>query len=233
MQIINAKNQLTIDLFHGTSTLFLDSIIKHGLGGLNPVNEWNLLELSRDLYRLSEKYLSETGYFQENQYGFQRMTEQSSGGSANYQHGQTYPSPSKFTALRYARNYYGSELLTEIMNHWKELLKLEDATASNYLAAKYPKILSLMGATLQPLLIRIKNVEVSSLLSEKGEDPNEYLRKINDAKNKESYNPDTSLQQTNFRLTKRVSVENLTIWEVYFTNDDVTSPEYSLSELNA
>ena len=34
MVLINDKGGLTIDLFHGTSTLFADSIIKHGLGGV-------------------------------------------------------------------------------------------------------------------------------------------------------------------------------------------------------
>ena len=36
---MNEKNELTVDLFHGTSTIFLNSIIRNGLGGINPVED--------------------------------------------------------------------------------------------------------------------------------------------------------------------------------------------------
>ena len=45
-------NKISVDLYHGTSTLFLDSIIENGLGGVNPVTEWNLIELCKEVYKL-------------------------------------------------------------------------------------------------------------------------------------------------------------------------------------
>ena len=44
-ELLNSRDQLTIDLFHGTSSLFLDSILSHGLGGINPVKDWKILEI--------------------------------------------------------------------------------------------------------------------------------------------------------------------------------------------
>src|ERR1044071_6013102 len=94
LSMINDENHLTIDLFHGTSTLFMDSIIQNGLGGINPVIEWKLLELSKEVYELSEQHLQETKLFKVSSTSFKKMTEQSNGGSFNFQHGDTYLSPS-------------------------------------------------------------------------------------------------------------------------------------------
>lgn len=43
--------------YHGTSSLFLRSIHKYGLGGINPNKEWKLLELLVYLYEISESRL--------------------------------------------------------------------------------------------------------------------------------------------------------------------------------
>jgi hypothetical protein len=39
-----------ISLYHATSTLFLDSIEKYGLGGLNIIKEWNVLAFVKEIY---------------------------------------------------------------------------------------------------------------------------------------------------------------------------------------
>lgn len=45
--------------YHGTSSLFLRSIKKNGLGGINPNIDYKLLELLRFLYELSESKLQD------------------------------------------------------------------------------------------------------------------------------------------------------------------------------
>ena len=54
MTEIIQNGRLSIPLYHGTSTLFVDSIANHGLGGMNPVKEWSLLELAKEVLLLSE-----------------------------------------------------------------------------------------------------------------------------------------------------------------------------------
>lgn len=103
-RIVNNKNQLTIDLFHGTSTLFLDSIVQNGLGGINPISQWNVLELSKEVLELSEEHLKENEIYVIKSFSFRKMTEQSNEGMFNFQHGQTYLSPSRDTASSYAIN---------------------------------------------------------------------------------------------------------------------------------
>lgn len=41
MTPINKQGILDIPLFHGTSSLFLPSIIENGLGAINPITEYN------------------------------------------------------------------------------------------------------------------------------------------------------------------------------------------------
>jgi hypothetical protein len=105
-------DELPIPLYHGSSSLFLGSIIRFGLGGLNPIAEWNVLEFARVIYPLVDKHVSTRDDFVVKAQSFKFMVEQNSA-AMNFQHGDTYLSPSRLTAVRYAVNKkYGSELLT-------------------------------------------------------------------------------------------------------------------------
>lgn len=232
-QIINAENQLTVDLFHGTSTLFLDSIIHFGLGGLNPVAEWKLFDLSKEVYQLSEQHLKDTQLFNVSSFSFKKMIEQSNSGAFNFQHGDTYLSPSKQTAVNYVINKeYGSELLSYTISFLKELLNKDISYVKKDLAIKFPKIFGLIKVKPSPLLIQVKNVKASSLLNEHGEDPKHNLDQMQKMMNerKELYEP--LMQQTNFRLTTPVETSNLKFWLINVQKWDSLTPLYNLYEIN-
>ena len=230
--MITGENKLTIDLYHGTSTLFLDSIIQNGLGAINPVNEWKLLELSKEVYALSEQYLKETKLFQVSSYSFKRMTEQTNGGSFNFQHGDTYLSPSKQTAARYAINKrYGSEMLTYTIDFLKELLSLDIQYVKSDLFRKYPKIFGLIEANPSPLLIQVSNVSITSLLSEHGDDPQANLEEVKQMMNESEDFFDTALQQTNFRVVAPMPLADLRFWLINVQKWNPLSPQYNLYEL--
>ena len=139
--IINTDNQLNIDLYHGTSTLFLDSIVENGLGGINPIAEWKILDLCKEVYGLSEQHLTETELFQKSAYSLKLMAEQTNNGGFNYQHGDCYLSPSMQTAARYAIDMeYGSEILSYTMMFLKELINRDIQGVKSDLYRKYPKL---------------------------------------------------------------------------------------------
>jgi len=49
--------KFTIPLFHGTSTVFLDSIREHGLGGINPIDKMGVMQsLDLLLKQADERY---------------------------------------------------------------------------------------------------------------------------------------------------------------------------------
>lgn len=225
-------NFLPVDLYHGTSTLFLDSIIQNGLGGVNPVIEWNILELSEEVYRLSEKHLKETDLYRISSVAFKQMTEQSINGKINYQHGDTYLTPSKRTAARYAiHKQYGSELLTYTIIFMKELKNLKISSINEALLCKNPKVFKLMEASPSPILIQVKNVQKSCLLSENGESPENNINQINEVMQKNRNYFDELLVQCNFRLKSPVQPTDLRFWLINVQISDFLIPKFNLYEI--
>ena len=80
--------EFPLPLFHGTSTLFLDSIVQSGLGGVNPVVEWRILEFAREIYPVVKQHLSHEDGFRVKAQSFSFMVEQRSA-ATNFQHGDT------------------------------------------------------------------------------------------------------------------------------------------------
>ena len=112
MQSNASGDKVSFPLYHGTSSLFLDSIIKVGVGGTNPIADWGVLEFAKELYPLVEQHLSHVDGHMAKCASFKLMVQQKSE-ALNFQHGDSYLSPAKSTAIRYAvNNRYGSEMLT-------------------------------------------------------------------------------------------------------------------------
>ncbi len=229
---VNPDKNLNFDLYHGTSTLFLDSIVQHGLGAINPVKEWNILDLCREVYELSEEYLRDTQLYANSIHSFKMMAEQSNEKVFNYQHGDTYLSPAKSTAIRYAINKeYGSEMLTYTIDFLKELLKKEISYVSTELYQKYWKIYDLIEAKPSPLLVQIKNVNINSLLSEKGDDPIINLNILQDFIKEGNESFEIMGQQLNFRLTTPIDLKNLQFWLINVHKYHQFAPLYNLYEI--
>jgi hypothetical protein len=222
-----------VDLYHGTSTLFLDSILQNGLAGINPVTEWQLLELSQEVYALSEAHLQKTPLFQKSSSSFQRMTEQANSGRMNFQHGDTYLSASKRTAVNYALGKrYGSELLTYTVDFWQELIRHNISAASEELRRKYPRVYGLFKLVPSPLLIKVSGLDSSMLVDEHGNSPDNNLARIIDvAESFSSDFQDTALGQINFRLKVPVQTDRLTCWLINVQKWNPYFPEFNLYEL--
>jgi len=231
--MIYNKSKLVISLYHGTSTIFLDSIVENGLGGINPIKEWKVYELSRDVYTLSKKYLSNTNLYQKNSYSFKKMIEQKSDGNFNFMHGNTYVTPSKKTAINYAiSNKYGSEILSYTIEFFLKILDLDRKNLTTYLFSKYPEINNWIAFNPSPILIEIKNIDTKYLLNEHGKNPKEsikfIIKTIVDMPN--SY--ESILQQTNFRLNSIIDKGSLIFWEIKLHKLKFSNPSYTLYELN-
>lgn len=231
--ILNTEKNLNFDLYHGTSTIFLNSIENYGLGGVNPVNEWKILELSKEVFILSEKYLKDSDLFNAKSKSYEMMIAQSSNGSFNFQHGDTYITPSKETAIRYAiSNTFGSELLSRTIEFLKKLLDLKIQYATKDLFRKFPKIFGLIEANPSPVLIKIKNVPPEILTNEHGEPPLENYNRISEILSTYPEIADTALQQTNFRLNSPISKKNHGKFLIVVTKWDPFKPEYNLYSID-
>src|SRR5262249_1089894 len=93
--IMNLTNGTTllIPLYHGTSTLFLSSISEYGLGGKNPIEEWDVLGFFNTVLALAGRYLLNDDDWVSERWFLQKMGRQEAGAS-NWRHKSTYLSPS-------------------------------------------------------------------------------------------------------------------------------------------
>lgn len=163
---------LRLPLFHGTSSLWLDSIERNGLGGAwPPIQEAKaLLGKILDRIPLSERDL-----------GAEKMVLQEEG-FTNWQHGQVYFSLAFGDAERYARsNALGSELLSECLHYAEEF----------DLVAMLPGWLKdLRGIPKMPVVLKVAEVQISWLERERRLEgtANDALAKLDEFRQKQHSN---------------------------------------------
>jgi hypothetical protein len=155
-------------LYHGTSTIWEQSIREHGLGGKRIVEELRALEFHRRaracLKSVPEDWPIGTTLTME------KIDAQSvTGGGFNFRHGGVYLTPSRKTAMGYAaHNPFGSELLTychflyaahtspprEAMPEWLE---------------EYTELIEVLKQPGRPMLVRVNHARTKDLTDESGD----------------------------------------------------------------
>ena len=177
MEIIKA-GKLQVPLYHGTSTLFIESIVKNGLGAVAPFTDWGMLSFAEDVYRLAEEHLKHTSLWSVESSLFKAMIVQYSG-NMDFRHDKTYLTASLMKACGYAENDYGSELVTRVVVFLKRLLDYEQerhigekSKAFQYdIQKKHPKHIAwkLLKARYCPVIIKVLNIAVDDLRLVTGE----------------------------------------------------------------
>lgn len=224
----NNPGHLSIKLYHGTSTVFLDGIINSGLGGRNQLAEWKLFEFVNVLYPLVMEHLSSEEDWMVRVQTFGFMVEQRSNGM-NFQHGDTYLSPSEFTAVRYAIDKkYGSELLSYALDFLQELLRRKVSGVADELYRAHRDLFKLLDVSCAPLLIGVDGAVAEELADEGGGDPGPTWNYVLSTLKENAKDVETLLQQSNFRLQRPIPIGRLRIWLVNVTKWDPYFPEYSL-----
>jgi hypothetical protein len=231
MKIIAPNGRLNIPLYHGTSSLFLDSIARNGLGGINPVKEQKMLEFGGLVWTLVEEYL-DPDVLKLKRAPFRSMLEQEITRGLNYQHGQTYLTPSKENAAGYATSMrYGSELLSYILEFLEELTKLNLKVINKDLFQRYEGYFKLLQLRPASLLIEVRGLHHKDLLDEFGNDPTGHLEYLQARVPDSSYlNP---RHQKNFRLLRTVPATKMKIWmlDVYENDRPRTPMKFRLFEV--
>lgn len=200
--------------YHGTNTVFIDYIVKYGLGGYDIVRDSKGIELLSKLDRLAEnrapkKYMDfASGMLRLSVTGILLQTP---GDFMNWQHGDVYITPSLPRALRYAvENVFGSELFTFIYNIYNFLTEHEIYEArdmlSDYLIVK--EIISKNG---NPIVIEISNLSETDLLTEGGADSKRVLNKLQDLSRQHLELENDYLDNFGFRLNKTIPYDQLII----------------------
>ena len=225
-------SSLQIPLFHGTSTIFLDGIIKNQLGGVNPILELDAYNFVKDLWPHVKAHLSDDSNFNARIGSFSRMVRQTTG-PMNFQHGDTYLSPARSTAIRYASNKrYGSEILTYALGFLEELVRRDVEGIRNVLYRKYPQVFSLLDISPSPILIEVIDCPLDSLRTEAGVDAEFQISELMELWNEKRDLFEMVGQQKNFRLSRPVPIEKLKFWMLNVLKWDPFFPECQMIRID-
>lgn len=208
-------------LYHGSSTLFLESIRSYGLGGRNPLSEVDGSGFGRAVLEAVGAQLDELTYSL-----FDKMCNQTSN-HFNFQHGDTYVSPSRLVAARYAAsNRYGSEFLS----HAFELFTLLDAELAAEIDCRFPVLAGIRQMHCSPLLFAFDYEPHMRLLTEHGGSAERQLAQLRRDLGADPESAELFHQQTNFRLASPVPFNLLTMQHVHLTGKATCGfPEFSIT----
>lgn len=231
--LVEHNGLLNEPLYHGTSTLFLDSIIQNGIAAKDPVREWKILRLAEEIYPFCEKYLTDNHLFvKSGKVFFSMVNQECNTNGFNFQHGNTYISFSQVTAVNYAiRKKYGSELLTYTLEFLYELLQLDILEIKNTLYQKYMHLYHLLEMRPSPLLIKISNVNINSLKTEQNKDVTIQLETLANIYQDNTNVFEMMSQQKNFRLISGTNLKDIEVFLINVKNANIYFPEYSLHKI--
>jgi hypothetical protein len=222
---------LPFPLFHGTSTAFLEDIRSLGLGAKDPLAEIGLYEFVKDLMPIIDANLKGMAIYEARRQSFGLMAEQKIA-AMNFQHGQTYLSPSKKTAIRYAVNKrYGSELLSYSLVFLQLLLDLEVPGVASELYQRHPAVFRFLDISPSPMLVRADDVPLASLLTENGKDTAGSVERLLQLWETGEKQLEEFGQQTNFRLINPLAASQTKLWFVNVTEWNSFTPKYTLYDL--
>lgn len=220
-----------IKLYHGTSSIFLKSIKENGLGGVNVIKEWGIIDLAKEILPLVEE--SFPGHI--NLDSFRRMANQEiTANGINFQHGDVYLSPSEQKAVEYtARKRWGSEIISYSLNYLEKLIAEENPVVVNHtFKRKYIEVYKLLNIYAAPLLIEVSEIPYNMLLDEQGNEVSAEKKSEIEKCLKEM--PDCYqeiLQCENFRLKCSLPVESLDLKMISVSSCGL-GMEYNLYSLN-
>jgi hypothetical protein len=195
--VIDGK--LRVPLFHGTSTLFTESIRETGLGGRRQLDDIGLGKAALELLRY-EAQLEKVPNWDFEKPLLLRVADTSQNQVGSFlRYCGTYMTPSTQTAARYALlNECGSEALASTLRVLKPVLAQLPALA---LQEPFSAVLSFAGQPKSPVVVEAHDVRADWLLSERGEPCGkvlEMLQNIFDDHDDDLF--DTFTQQMNFEL---------------------------------
>lgn len=210
--------------YHGTSTIFIDSIKKTGLGTINPNIEWKTLEVLRFLHIEAENLIPNNDYYKNNRLSIMAMANQQNVelvmpngvNKMNYfQHKNIYIALSIARAITHATIFkFGSEILDTSINLYKEIKKVNKAF-------KIPAEINIINiehlsqCQPNPIIIEVSNVDDNDLLKEDGKTAKEALDILRilepSLTEKQRFE---FFQHCNFELLKPVSTKNLKFYKL-------------------
>jgi hypothetical protein len=206
--------KLTIPLFHGTSTLFYDSIVEFGLGGRDVLSDFGIRAAARLLVELWPIVESDPLWESEMRYCRKIAKDPSEDvllhdSGFNFRYGGTYVSPSREDAARYS-SQVGSEALTCILCLLRLLESKRPDLASRQTFTPIRELASQSGT---PMIVEALDVNVSFLRAEQGGLADDIMQRIDKALECPEFF-DSLISQHNFELLQPIPTRQLRFYRV-------------------
>jgi hypothetical protein len=218
---------LTIHLFHGTSSLFADSILQNGLGAKNPIQELRVMPFLQRLCETCESTIPTDPKWLEMKWLVEQMIGQD---NTLFRHGLAFLSPSRITAVRYAAsNPFGSEAISTCLTLYQLLAESERECVVHSEPSALP-VVRLLREPTSPVLVEASDVRVSELQGERGQSVQEVvdtLEKLVSSLDMKFFQ--LVSQQSNFSLIRPVEASRLQLYNIKVTSPDPAFPEYELA----
>lgn len=181
MQTVVENGVFRIPLYHGTSSAFLESIETLGLGAFNPIAQYGVASLLRGLLAACDEAFDKQPDWNADRFATQWMVDQESfRDDANFQHGDTYLSPSRASAVGYAlTNRFGSELITQAHRLYCLLEERQPQALQNLGLHGHP-VVSLFRLEPKPVIVVARNVPVAAVAAEGGGPPHRSIEQLQD-----------------------------------------------------
>lgn len=219
-----------VPLYHGTSSLSLNGILEHGLGGWNPIHEWRVIEFAKELLPYVHQSLGADKRWMVKISSFDRMANQLCAGM-NFQHGNVYLSPSRSQAIGYTiSKRWGSELLSYSLDFLDELVRREAPGVCDGLYQRWKHMFKLLNVHAAPVLVEIRGLTEKDLVLERSEPVGDYLQRIIHFHREGTMRPH-NIRGACFRLQTVIPASKLRISLIVVHDAFRFEPEYSLFEI--
>jgi hypothetical protein len=198
-----------------------------GLGGKNIVADWHILEFLRAGMTILKDHINRTDPTIELHWNILQAAASQRVDRMNWRHGSTYLIAAEFRAVMYAiSNTYGSEILS-LVGWLLEHCPLECRPELDAAMMQYTELSQCLMVKHEPILIRATSVPVSSILTEKGEDPTGVLCKLAEVLAKSEHLFDGASQIGSFELREPLPATGLQLFRIIDATDD-NPPRYRL-----
>lgn len=188
---VRMSDLVLFPLFHGTSTLYIESFRNRAPPSLWPYRDRAIELLGKTLKRL----VAVGGEVE----FWERDTLTQASGNSNWQHGQLYLTPSRYTATKYARTggRNGGELFA-MCSKALDRLGERDAESANALLQEASDLRKFLQGGGSPMLVVFERLRPSDLEAEKKTDSVDSL--LDRLSTSDGYLRGVFAQQSNFRL---------------------------------
>lgn len=203
--MIDLEEDLPINLYHGTSSIFLPWIERYGLGGFEILKEFKLQKIFEELCTVLEENGEKSEWWERNQICVEPMIDGAViPGGMDFRYSEVYASASRRTAEGYATgNKYGSEYVSMLFGAYEAVKEISVELADKIFPQNHA-MHELIGTRNEPILITIKNLKRNELATDNDREIVEQLEEIR-------IHDESELDLCNFRISKIVPYEELVV----------------------